>query len=446
MSDLVGSKAASRTFRKLCSKDSRSFNNVLGVHNGIQLLIVSHTILYRYLAKTRVSEDDRFVEIGCSYGDCTSLAGCPALGVDHAKEKIHDAQESYPACRFVVGDVFGDDLSFLDMDATVLFLDIGGGRNYKPVMKALAICLPVLPKLRLIVAKSIEVSSFLLKFKNAAYTVACDLVAVKDDDAEIAEELAIEIRRRGGELPLSLIYSHLHCGPRLRYLVGKQRMSAFLKGQSPLLQVVEADSGPPEHRARIRVAPGCVPPPPTGALMAVQADFRAHLRKQLQDGDEWSLIAVFGRIPAKLRRRFVSLAADPDLHGQCSDASLDDRCVEAWSHAWQSAVELRHFHAFALSSPEFVLTGDSLNDVATMEELGRCRIRWTRENHDPIACPDEVLPVVAQGKQVMLQVLDCNWLSDAEDRPEIKDLSVERAWLLADGTVAEQLIEATDRS
>ena len=67
------------------------------------------------------------------------------------------------------GDVYNTtDLSWLDLDATVLFLDIGGGAtehpavqgplpaarlpcpgvDYKPVMKALAICVAHMPALR----------------------------------------------------------------------------------------------------------------------------------------------------------------------------------------------------------------------------------------------------------------------------------------------------------
>lgn len=445
MSDIVGSKAASRTFRKLCSKEARCFEKILSAQNGIQLLIVSHTILYRHLAKTRVSEDDRFVEIGCSYGHCTSLVQCHALGVDHAEEKVCHAQQSYPQCRFLCGDIFGRDLSFLDTDATVLFLDIGGGKNYKPVMKALAISIPLMPSLRLVVAKSIEVASFLTKFHNSACTVAHDLASIKDDDSEIAEEVAIEIRRRGGELPLSLVYSHLHCGPRLRYLVGKQRVLAFVKEQNPLLQVVESSSGPEEHKVRVRVAAGDMPPPPTGALKAVQAELRAHLCKQLQDGETWSLVAVFGRIPSKLKRRYVALAADPELHRQCSDSSLDDRIVDIWSDTWQSSVGLRHVHAFISSSQEFAIVGKSLKEVATMQELRQHRIRWTGKGEGAIASQEEGATashgVTAEGRRVVLQILDCNWTLDAGNLPEIRDLGVKRAWLLAGGKVMEQLVD-----
>ena len=57
---------------------------------------------------TRVSKDDRAVELGCSYGHCTALFGCTALGIDHAPEKIEEARLKYPRCDWACGDVNDD--------------------------------------------------------------------------------------------------------------------------------------------------------------------------------------------------------------------------------------------------------------------------------------------------------------------------------------------------
>ena len=296
---LLGSKQSTKIFKKLLSKQPANpqeytetplsfLNDELvanrGICSPIEFLVVVHTLLYRHLATTLVHDGDRAVEIGTSYGHCTALFPCSErLGIDHAPEKIEEAARNYPGCRFVCGDVLNDpDLSWLDCEATVLFLDIGGGRDYKPVMKALAVCLPVMPRLRLVVAKSTEVVGFLSKFDDAVDTVARDLVSIKDDDTAVAEELASEIRCRGGEIPLDQVTS-LRCGPRLRYLVGKGRMTAFLKQQAPVLELVKQASG--ADREMIRARPGSEAEAPLYVQMAVREELGRKVRKQLQDGE-----------------------------------------------------------------------------------------------------------------------------------------------------------------
>ncbi|CAE8615585.1 unnamed protein product [Polarella glacialis] len=476
MSELVATtKSSLRLLRKLCDKNDTARESVHGLTSadaslgesaaGLQFLVVGNTLLYRHLAMTRVFEDDRAMEIGCSYGHATGLFGCEsALGVDHAPEKVEEAGRTYPRCRFVCGDVFGEDLSWLDRDITVLFLDIGGGRNYKPVMKALAICIPLMPALRFVVAKSIEVRNFLLKFEDSVDTVARDLTVSKDDDAETAKELAIDIRRRGGEVPVSLI-NLLRCGPRLRYLVGKQRMLAFLRGQAPLLQLVEVSSGPPEQRLRVRAAPGEVPAPPAYALAAVRQELAKKLLRQLQNGQEWAFLAIFGRLQRSFYRRFLAVVADAELHRQASDPALDDRKPEPWSEMWLSSAALRHLHAFLQASPEFQVVGSTAGEVPTISEFYDLRVVYTGEPSTKAAAAGseaEVRTDLLEGQRVVLQVMHCKWRRAAaggEDKdkdkeaattnatttrtkqgdPEVQDLIVERAWVLLGGQVIEQL-------
>merc|ERR1719416_342852 len=98
-----------------------------------------------------------------------------------------------------------------------------------------------------------------MRTEDSIHTVARDLAHSKDDDAEAAQLLAVEVRRRGGELPVSMIY-FLLCGPRLRYLVGKHRLLGFLRRQAPTLELLELDDGPEDRRLRVRAGPGEMPP------------------------------------------------------------------------------------------------------------------------------------------------------------------------------------------
>lgn len=439
------SNQAKRMFHKLAKKEWRVVHGPSVVHAGVQVVIVGNTLLYRHLAMTRVFEDDRAVEIGCSYGHCTALLCNGALGVDHAPEKVEEAQQKYPHCRFVTGDVFGEDLSWLDRDATALFLDIGGGKNYKPVMKALAVCIPHMPALRLVVAKSIEVRAFLLRFDNAVETVARDLVLSKDDDAEAAEELAIEIRRRGGEMPVSLI-PLLRCGNRLRYLVGKNRVLGFLRGRAPLLQLVEVSSGPEADRLRVLAAPGAMPALAPSIVLPLRQEFAKKVRKQFRNGDtEYSFLGIFSGIQRSFFRQYLAVASDPELYRQGSDPSLDGRCLEPWSHDWKGVIAWRHLHAFLVSTPEFAVVGRRAGDIVTVEELRELRVICTGEaSAESELTADTDAALETEGDQVVLQVLDCNWNAGEGDVPEIQDLFVEGAWLLAGGRVLKKFTETVN--
>jgi len=443
MSEVVASKHSLRLFRKLCKHEDLTAKGFLGSHPGMQLVVVSNTLLYRHLALTRVSEDDRAVEIGCSYGHCTALLPCAsALGIDHAPEKVEEAGRTYPHCRFLCGDVFGEDLSWLDRDPTVLFVDIGGGRNYKPVMQAVAICISHMPCLQLVVVKSIETWNFLLRFEGAVDTVARDLARPTDDEAETAEELAIDIRRRGGEVPVSLLHL-LRCGPRLRYLVGKQRMLSFLRGQAPLLQLVEVGYGLPDRRLRVRAAAGATAGPPAYAVLAVQQELAKQVGHQLRGGEARPFLAVFGRLQRRTCKRFMSVVADPELYRQVADDSSDECRAEPWSDEWQSLVAIRHVHAFLCSSPEFAVAGSTVGKVPTAEEIRNHTVRLTGELSEAVAEPSmesmDKGTLGTDGQRIVLQLLDSNWRTGEDGTPEVQNLNVEHAWLLAGGEVVKQL-------
>lgn len=419
----------------------RSFQSQSGSDPDMQILVVGHTMLYRHLAMTLVSSDDRAVDIGCSYGHCTALFCCPALGVDVGAGCVQEAQRLYPACRFCCGDVLGDDLSWLDRDATVLWLDIGGGEDYKRVMKAIATCIPLMTKLRLVVTKSKEVRSFLLRFPDSVNQVARDLVApeAEDEDTEAAEEMAIEIRRRGGEVPLSLI-EKLCCFPRLRYRLGrgKHRLLEFLQGQAPLLVIVEVSSGPSDCRVRVQATAGKVPPALSSALLPVRHELAEKVRHLLRNAAEVPLQQVFLNLKRKVISRFVAVASDPELYQQSSDHSLDDRCLETWSDAWRVSVAMRHLHAFLLSTPEFAVSGNTAGKVATYKELCSFCITSTGEP-EVLEVDAQIVDNVMEGQRIILQVLEGNWRKGEEDVLDLQDLIVEDAWLLVAGQVVKQL-------
>lgn len=451
--ELLNSRHAVRTLRRLrryASARLRSLGPEAKVQPlaldaeqfDIEVVIVANTLLYRHLAVSYVEASDRVVEIGSAHGHCTALFPCPAVGVELASGLVEEAKKLHPNCNFVCGDVLGDDTAFLDREATVLFLDIGGKRNYKPVVKALAVCMMVMPHLRLVVTKSTEARRFLTQSEDAVHTVARDLAVTKDDDAEVAEQLAREVRRRGGEMPLSLV-GHLPVShDRLRFLAGKKRVAAIIRHSAPLMEVVEVASGPPELRQRVRAAPGPLPAPPAG-LPAMVTRLEAAVRKLCPAGADRAFMAVF----ARLRRfgAFVEASSDPELYSQASDPELDPRAPEAWSEAWRSVVAMRHLFVFLRDSPAFVLQGPIAGCAPTVDELSSLRVSQSGRAEVADGAPEVERRVEAPDvtsaprPRLLLQVLQSGWGEAAgEQSPEVENLMPERAWLLAGTQVLQE--------
>jgi len=259
--------------------------------------------------------------------------------------------------------------------------------------------------------------------------------------------------------------------PRLRYLVGKGGILAFLKKQTPRLQLVEVQSGPPELRLRVRAAPGDAPPPPTRVLSILHEKVAAKVRQKLRkDCDkknrkEMPFRALFGCLKRSVFKRMLAVASDPELYRQASDVSLDNRCVEPWSESWQVSVAMRHLHAFLMSAPQFEVLGPTAGRIPTIDELCNLRVKEVvaAEAHSADKVADEVGVGIdahtqpkaedvriensseilegSRGQKVVLQVLSGEWLETEGNAPEVRKVIVERAWLVKGGQVIEPLAD-----
>lgn len=252
-----------------------------------RVLVVGDTLLYRDLATSDVLPTDTVVDVGCSRGHTTALIAAAGaemvLGVDIGVDCIATCQRNHAAAmatgnlRFHCADIFAPDArtwaeSSGAGKATVLFLDIGGNRDYLAVANALRVCRSFMPNLRLVVVKCKELRSFLRRAPHTAPTsIATHLskpwVGVEEGSGNESgkgpgkeEEVSLsagttaevqatrqelcngaveELQLRGGEAPLALL---LELRPTLRFIAGGAPHIAKILAADPRMEAVEVNS------------------------------------------------------------------------------------------------------------------------------------------------------------------------------------------------------------
>lgn len=361
----------------------------------LRLVVAGDTLLYRHLGQSLIVPADVALEIGSSYGHCTALLAATArraLGVDLSDEATEQARLNFPTVDFSCGDIFGD-LAWLRAygpeQVTALFADIGGNRGYRAVVDCLRVCLQLMPALRLIVVKSKELRSFLLRNEEGVGIMMRDLVCAPHQ-ADVATALAREVRSRGGELPEHMV--HL-VNPNIRYKLGKGQLLPFVRSH-PWFRVSEANYGPDLLRCRIHLADGlgedlvrglearaCLAPALAALALEVRRAFNA-------PGDEKLFQAVFSSVRRGHLSRYISMLPDTACYQQASDPTLDARAPLPWTESWQNVVAMRHLLAFLLASLEFTLEVGVMDSPLTVYELRRLRVVW----HGPLQGTEELEP------------------------------------------------------
>eukprot|EP00439_Symbiodinium_sp_Y106_P030665 s4312_g3.t1 len=115
-----------------------------------RVLVVYDTTTYRRLAKTQVGKDDGILEVGSSFGECTSILASHAavvVGVDNSPKLVEESSRRYPVCRFELLDCFKEPAPLRVLCAEIqqassnfkLFVDIGGDRMTSGVCHALVV-------------------------------------------------------------------------------------------------------------------------------------------------------------------------------------------------------------------------------------------------------------------------------------------------------------------
>lgn len=100
-----------------------------------RVLVCPDTPTFRKLVQASCDQRDRVVEIGSSWGRCTSIIGKlgveSVVGVDSSAEGIEASRQRYPHIRFEQLDCLKEleRLRSIAEDATKVFVDVGGDRS-----------------------------------------------------------------------------------------------------------------------------------------------------------------------------------------------------------------------------------------------------------------------------------------------------------------------------
>ena len=125
-------------------------------HNNRLILVASETNDYRRMATVHTTKEDNFMEIGCDFGILVdSVDSKTRLGLDKSEESIRIARKRYPNRTFLLGDVFGDDISINLESPSVIAIDINGNRLLPAVLDCIQLVVDRWSP-RLIIVKSRE--------------------------------------------------------------------------------------------------------------------------------------------------------------------------------------------------------------------------------------------------------------------------------------------------
>lgn len=156
--------------------------------NPPQIIVTSDTRDFRSLAQQRITVNDFFLEIGCSYGGCTKLLGdlgFRGIALDHSAEAVTRTRrviEEYPGISVVQADARDTVLVHtLCPDPSVILLDIGGRETLDKVTALLRLLLKTFHP-GLILVKSIELAELSSIIRSYHIPKEPSLLAHFEDD------------------------------------------------------------------------------------------------------------------------------------------------------------------------------------------------------------------------------------------------------------------------
>ena len=140
-------------------------------HTNPKMILVAETRDFRRLATEQITTDDFFLEIGCSFGECTKLLGergCRGLALDHSAEAVVLATQgvvAYPGISVVQIDARDmADIAQLCPAPSVILFDIGGNEALDKVISLLRLVLKTFhPRLLLVRSMELAELSFLIQ-------------------------------------------------------------------------------------------------------------------------------------------------------------------------------------------------------------------------------------------------------------------------------------------
>lgn len=129
-----------------------------------QIIVASETRHFRHQAQNMITTDDFFLEIGCSFGECTKLfakLGFSGVAVDHSNDAVVRARQllnGYSSISVVQADARDiQNIRKLCPAPSVILIDIGGNEPLPKVTSLLRLVLKTF-RPRLILVKSMELA------------------------------------------------------------------------------------------------------------------------------------------------------------------------------------------------------------------------------------------------------------------------------------------------
>ncbi len=129
-----------------------------------RIVVVAETRDFRRLAQETITVDDVFLEIGCSFGECTKLLGelgFSGTSLDHSADAVAQARRAvagYPGISVVQTDVRDTaDVFRLCPQPSVILFDVGGSEPLDKVFSLLRLILKTF-RPRCLLVRSIELA------------------------------------------------------------------------------------------------------------------------------------------------------------------------------------------------------------------------------------------------------------------------------------------------
>jgi precorrin-6B methylase 2 len=192
------------------------------------IVLTPETVTYRQMACAQLLETDCVLEIGCSTGECASALlryGQSWVGFDTSSDMISRCTAHLRASGVGTGkswhavkmDALSDPKRALETakkfsspaGPTVVFIDIGGNREQKVVLRMMSWTLQSLPRLRLMIVKSRELTKDLSTSKSAECRVDAYTGVVENGSTWFIEKTKEEPRHILPKHPLQapMVYS-----------------------------------------------------------------------------------------------------------------------------------------------------------------------------------------------------------------------------------------------
>ncbi|OZJ04908.1 hypothetical protein BZG36_02507 [Bifiguratus adelaidae] len=143
-----------------CSVNEARIHRVYPRNEQPTVIVTFDTTHYRRLARSQVYPPDSVLELGSSYGLCTTIlhehSNGQVIGIDNSSLLVKECQAKYPHMQFECVDVMqhGERVDALLQGRTIVFVDIGGDRCLEDVVAVLSFIMEKMKEVQLIVVKS----------------------------------------------------------------------------------------------------------------------------------------------------------------------------------------------------------------------------------------------------------------------------------------------------